>query len=513
MNKTRLFLLSGLSLFALSTAANATLQEAEDAINDKDYVFALQELNRLIKVGDHTAEAYYNLAKLYENGLGVAKDEMQALTFYRRAAEAGDEKSALKVGNAYFLGRGVDRNYAEAYRWFKQSAEKGNYAAQYNIGLMLDEGKGLRKDSVKAFEFYQKAADQGYGPAQYALGGMFLKGIGTPQDFTAAIRWYKLAADQGDSQAQMDLAKLYGNTELRGLPFNLIGAHMYYNIVSAYAKSPLKEEAAALREEVTQKMQPQDVQMAQQKARVWHKKSRTESIPSKQDASDFEADLGGNQKTQTSQQKPEQENLKPTVKTDKETMLVAAGVGRRVLSDAVRNDDFKPVLDILTPKAEGGDVIAQLALGDLYMLGQGMKADPNEAFKWYSKAAESNSAIAFYKLGPIYCEGEIVVPDLARCYMYFLLSKKFADADSLPAVEETIKMLDDSFGQDIRAEGVKLAESYGGQAAAGDAKPKKGLLEGLKEKLMQKKEEEIENEVVQPKQDEQTSADDFFADM
>lgn len=30
---------------------------------------------------------------------------------------------------------------------------------------------------------------------------------------------------------------------------------------------------------------------------------------------------------------------------------------------------------------------------------------------------------------------------------------------------------------------------------------------------MQKKEEEIENEVVQPKQDEQTSADDFFADM
>ena len=36
MNKTRLFLLSGISLFALSTAANATLQEAVDAIKDKD---------------------------------------------------------------------------------------------------------------------------------------------------------------------------------------------------------------------------------------------------------------------------------------------------------------------------------------------------------------------------------------------------------------------------------------------------------------------------------------------
>ncbi len=509
MNTTRLFLLGGISLLALSTAANATLQEAVDAIDDKDYVFAVQELNRLIKVGDHTDEAYFNLAKLYENGLGVAKDEMQALAFYRKAAESGDEKAALKVGNAYFLGRGIDRNYAEAYRWFKQSADKGNYAAQYNIGLMLDEGKGLRKDPVKAFEFYKKSAEQGYGPAQYALGGMFLKGIGTPQDFTAAIRWYKLAADQGDSQAQMDLAKLYGNTELRGLPFNLVGAHMYYNIVSAYAKSPMKEEAAALREETTLKMQPQEIQAAQQKARVWRKKSRTESIPSQQDASELEKELGGIPKEPSAKQ--QKEELKPTVKTDKESMLVAAGIGRRALSDAVRSDNFKPILDDLTPKAEKGDVIAQLALGDLYMLGQGMKADPNEAFKWYSKAAESNNAIAFYKLGPIYCEGEIVVPDLARCYMYFLLSKKFADADSLPAVEETIKMLDDNFGQDIRAEGTKLAENYGSKAADDETKPKKGLLEGLKEKLMQKKEEEIENEVVQPK--EQTSADDFFADM
>ena len=54
MNKTRLFLLSGISLFALSTAANATLQEAVDAIKDKDYVFAVQELNRLVKDDNNT---------------------------------------------------------------------------------------------------------------------------------------------------------------------------------------------------------------------------------------------------------------------------------------------------------------------------------------------------------------------------------------------------------------------------------------------------------------------------
>lgn len=508
MNTTRLFLFSGISMFAVMNAANATLQEATDAIKDKDYVFAVQELNRLVK-DENNAEAMYHLGRLYENGQGVEKNDEKALDFYKKSAEAGNEKAALKVGNAYYLGKGAVKSYPDAFRWYRQAAEKGNYAALYNIGLMFEEGTGVRKDPVKAFEYYKKSGDQGYGPAQYTLGGMYLKGSGTPQDFTAAIRWYKLAADQGDSKAQMDLAKLYGNTDLRGLPFSLIGAHMYYNLVSAYASSPMKEEAAALRDEVTLKMQPQEVQEAQNRAQRWRKKSRTESIPSMQDAAGLEEELGEN-KRKTSAQK-EDEAIKLTVKTDKATMLVAAGIGRRELSDAVRADDFKPVLDKLIPDAEKGDVIAQLALGDLYTLGQGMKADTAEAFKWYSKAAEQNNAIAFYKLGPMYCEGEAVSPDLATCYMYFLLAKKYADADSLPTIDETIKMLDANFNQQIRDAGTKLAEEYG--KSEKDEKPKKGLFEGLKEKLLKKNEEEIENEVVQPAKQEPQDADDFFADM
>lgn len=508
MNKTRLFLLSGISLFALSTAANATLQEAVDAIKDKDYVFAVQELNRLVK-DDNNTDALYHLGRLYENGWGVEKNEEKALDFYKKSTEAGEEKSALKVGNAYYLGKGVVKNYAEAFRWYKKAAEKGNYAALYNIGLMFDEGTGVRKDPVKAFEYYKKSGDMGYGPAQYTLGGMYLKGKGTPQDFTAAIRWYKLAADQGDSKAQMDLAKLFGNTDLRGLPFSLIGAHMYYNLVSAYASSPMKEEAAALRDEVTLKMQPQEVQEAQNRAQRWRKKSRTESIPSMQDTAGLEEELGENRRKQTAQ--TETEEIKPTVKTDKATMLVAAGIGRRELSDAVRADNFQPILDKLIPNAEKGDVIAQLALGDLYTLGQGMKADTSEAFKWYTKAAEKNNAIAFYKLGPMYCEGEAVSPDLAACYMYFLLAKKYADKDSLPAIEETIKMLDENLNPQIRDAGTKLAENYG--KSDKQEAPKKGLFEGLKEKFMKKDDEEVENEVVKPAKEEPTDADDFFADM
>lgn len=86
-----------------------------------------------------------------------------------------------------------------------------------------------------------------------ALGRMYLKGIGTPQDFTQAIFWYKLAADQGNVQAQMELANLYANTTIRGLPFNIIGAHVYFNLISAYGPSPMKEEAAVKRNELTQK--------------------------------------------------------------------------------------------------------------------------------------------------------------------------------------------------------------------------------------------------------------------
>lgn len=542
----RFLMIGGVSVLALSSPAQATLQEALEAIDEQDFAFALQELHRLADK-ENDAEARYHLGRLYEQGAGVPKDELLALKIYQQSAEAGNGKAALKIGNAYYMGKGLDKNYGDAFKWYQIAAEQNSYAALYNIGLMYEEGLGVKKDAVKAFDAYKKSADQGYGPAQLALGRMYLKGVGTPQDFTAAVFWHKLAADQGDVKAQMDLANLYANTSIRGLPFNVTGAHVYYNLISAYGKSPYKEEAAAKRDELTQKMKNDEVQAAQMRAQKWRKKTREESRPDavrnktllEEESGDLTSDLPREKKAEP--EKQEEVSSKVTTKTDKEEMVVAAGISRRDLNKAVRENDFSTIVASLTAKANNGDQVSMLALGDLYVLGQGMESDLNKALSWYQKAAEKNNAIAFYKIGPMYCEGNPVEPDLAQCYKYFLLAKQYADADSLPAVEESLRILDENFEQSIKDAGKKLAEEWGKKpetAAAPAAVPaaeekpaakKKGLFSGIfkssggdEDEAMTKPEDEPQKavkkeEAKEPKKEEKKAApvdeDDLFSGL
>lgn len=492
-------LMGGLSLLFFPGPASATFQEAADALKEKDYVFALEEFTRLAeKEGD--AEARYQLGRMYEQGFGVPRDEIQAFKIFEQAAQDGNSKAALKVGNAYYLGRGVTKNYVDAFNWFRKSAEDGNYSAQYNLGLMYEEGLGVKKDLVKAFKSYQQAGNQGYMPAQAALGRMFVQGVGTPQDYTQAIRWYRLAADQGDVEAQMKLAELFSNTSVRGLPFNLIGAHMYYNLVAAYAPSPKREEAGALRDQLTSKMRHEEVQAAQSRAQKWRKKSREESYPSQNQEGLVEIAEEGKSKRASKPAEGEaaparEEKKEITVKTELDELIVSSGVSRRDLNRAIRSNNFEQIVKNLTLKANSGDELSMIVLGDLYTLGQGVEQDPQAAHDWYKKAAEKNNSIGLFRLAPMYCEGNPVEPDLANCYKWFLLSKKFANEGSLPTIDEAIKLLDANLDQPIRDEGAKMAEEWG-KAAAAPEKPQadKGLISSFKERFFKSSEDELEDD-------------------
>ena len=82
----RFLVAGGVSWLALSSPAYATLKEALEAINDRDYSFALEELKRLAEK-EQNAEARYHLGRMYNEGWGVEKDETTALDMFRQAAE------------------------------------------------------------------------------------------------------------------------------------------------------------------------------------------------------------------------------------------------------------------------------------------------------------------------------------------------------------------------------------------------------------------------------------------
>ena len=73
--------------------AAADLDAGLSAFYDSDYASAL----RLFKA-DGSAEAAFNLGLMYDDGLGVKKDDDEALKWYRRSAELG--LRALRVGVA-----------------------------------------------------------------------------------------------------------------------------------------------------------------------------------------------------------------------------------------------------------------------------------------------------------------------------------------------------------------------------------------------------------------------------
>jgi TPR repeat protein len=100
-------------------------------------------------------------------------------------------------------GKGVLQDYVEAVKWYKLAADQGFAMAQSNLGDMYtyDQGKGVPQDHMEAAKWYKLAANQGNAMAQTNLGLMHEQGRGVVQDNVEAARWIKLAADKGQAEA------------------------------------------------------------------------------------------------------------------------------------------------------------------------------------------------------------------------------------------------------------------------------------------------------------------------
>lgn len=67
---------------------------------------------------------------MYEEGRGVAKDKVEAVKWYRKAAEQGEADGQYRLGEMYDKGLGVESNANEAVKWFRKAADNGNEKAK-----------------------------------------------------------------------------------------------------------------------------------------------------------------------------------------------------------------------------------------------------------------------------------------------------------------------------------------------------------------------------------------------
>jgi TPR repeat protein len=123
-------------------------------------------------------------------------------------AEAGDADAANTLAFQYGNGLSVMQNDVEALRWYRRAAQLGSVDAEYNLGSVYRNGYGVNQDDAQAAEWYRKAAEHGLANAQNSLALMYEKGEGVPQDYAMAAKWYKKAAAQGLNVAEENLQRL-----------------------------------------------------------------------------------------------------------------------------------------------------------------------------------------------------------------------------------------------------------------------------------------------------------------
>jgi len=86
----------------------------------------------------------YNLALMYENGIGVKKNEKEALAWYTKAATAGSSAAQYNLGVLYENGKGTAVNFAKANYWYRKAAVQNDGLAIGNLGMLYIRGDGVK---------------------------------------------------------------------------------------------------------------------------------------------------------------------------------------------------------------------------------------------------------------------------------------------------------------------------------------------------------------------------------
>lgn len=135
-------------------------------------------------------------------------DVVEAMTLFRRAAEAGDPEAQTRL--AYILD--MSELDDEARAWYQRAADAGYPPAQFGLAEMLLTGNPSDIEGAKTWLLESAARD--YLPAVRAAARHYGNGTaGFPVDPVLSRAWIKRAAEAGDGWAIKQLEQLESETQ------------------------------------------------------------------------------------------------------------------------------------------------------------------------------------------------------------------------------------------------------------------------------------------------------------
>ena len=112
-------------------------------------------------------------------------------------------------------------------------------------------------------------------------------------------------------------------------------------------------------------------------------------------------------------------------------------------------------------KTNETDPLPQYYLGVMYMKGQGVEQNYEEAGKWLRKAAENRLPQAQYKLANLYTEGKGVPKDFESAFIWYSVAAAQKHQLSVNAADKAREKLSDDEYQAAKKELPDYIEKYG----------------------------------------------------
>ncbi len=346
------------------SSSETIYQMGKNAYQSKNYTKAAEYYKQAAELGH--VSAMYEIAKCYDNGIGISENPVTACEWYKKAAALGHDGAMYRLGTCYYEGRGVIKSYQTAANWYIESAVAGNIDAMYALGNCYSKGEGVTKNASWGFEWYKKAAQAGHADAMNAVG----KQLYDTEAYTEAAVWLKKAAEAGNFESMYYLGDCY-----------YVGNGVSKNQVIAYS---------------------------------WYAKAANGGIPQAMNMAGICCYFGNGT----------DQNYIKAVDYFKKSAEAGYVTGMSNLANCYYDgmgitQNYTKAAEWYTKAANAGDEDAMYRIGECYADGTGVVQNYAVAISWYTKAANAGNADAMNELGLCYFRGNGVAQSEAKAFEWF----------------------------------------------------------------------------------------------
>ena len=188
-SRASLFFLILCVVFPLMSHADQ-LEDGTAAMKNGDYEAAYKLLYPLAVEGNATAQDC--VGTMLSEGLGVGKDEIQAVSWYEKSAGQGNAQAQYGLGVMYFNGQGVEKDLQKGLSYINKAAQQGLVIAQQD-----------------AYALSFKIAQEGDVVASHNVAYMCLKGWAGEVNPYDCVKLLETAAQNGFTKSAAALVHIY----------------------------------------------------------------------------------------------------------------------------------------------------------------------------------------------------------------------------------------------------------------------------------------------------------------